>query len=83
MFPVICFAAGTRGVAGDDEKQHGGDRSEENTCVSEPCGNRAVYEQKNEPDQAFNQRVFERHAIMAPPFIVDYDYICFASIIIR
>ena len=57
MFPVICFAAGTRGVAGDGEKQHGGDCSEENARASEPCGDRAVYEQKTEPNQALNQRV--------------------------
>lgn len=61
MFPVICFAAGTRGVAGDGEKQYGGDSTEENTCVSEPCGDRAVYEQKTEPNQALDQRVLERH----------------------
>ena len=39
-------AAGTRGVAGDGEKQHGGNHSEANTRVSEPCGDRAAYEQK-------------------------------------
>ena len=58
MFPVICFAAGTRGVAGDGEKQHGGDCYEANTRVNEPCGDRAVYEQKTEPNQALDQRVF-------------------------
>lgn len=62
MFPVICFAAGTRGVAGDGEKQYGGDHSEANTRVSEPCGDRAVYEQKTEPNQALDQRVL--NAIM-------------------
>ncbi|MFR8258418.1 MAG: hypothetical protein ACLVAC_06005 [Oscillospiraceae bacterium] len=61
MFPVICFAAGTRGVAGDGEKQYGGDSTEANTCVSEPCGDRAAYEQKAEPNQALDPRVFERH----------------------
>lgn len=74
-------AAGTRGAAGDGEKQHSGNHSEANTCVSEPCGDRAAYEQKNEPDPALDQRVFERHN--APPLIVDYDCICFPSIIIR
>lgn len=76
-------AAGTRGAAGDGEKQHSGNHSEANTRVSKPCGDRAVYEQKAEPNQALDQRVFERHTIMAPPFIVNYDCICFTSIIIR
>ena len=81
MFPVICFAAGTRGVAGDGEKQYGGDSTEANTRVNEPCGDRAVYEQKMSQIRHLIN-VF-LNAIMAPPFIVDYDCICFSSIIIR